>query len=364
MSANSGISLRRAGRTGLHLPVIGMGLGKWGQPGCDDEAACFRILDRALELGVTHWDTASGYGGGNSERIVGRWFASRGKDVRDRIQLSTKWAGPHGAGRGFLRKAVDGCLRRLQTEYLDIFMLHNPCADEHGRYYAPLEETWGTLDDLVSEGKIHYVGLSNAHGINLRDAVHALAAVGKDTSRRLAVVENCYNAIRRGQVGRGLWTDWRRGSSEAAFLDELEVLGVGLIPFWPLAAGALSGRYRKATLRKTLKQCPVHPRFRLEYLVGRTFEAIEELGVFADRKGITLAQLAAAWLLANPRVTSVICGVSSLQQLEENAAAARISLSAAELQQVDSIASGAETVDEFIARERRQKMSASAAKSP
>jgi len=355
MSEQQAMPMRRAGKSGLYLPAIGMGLGRWGalQPGTGkfvDEAEGFEILDRALELGVTHWDTASGYGGGKSEEIVGRYFASRGADVRDRVILSTKWAGSCGAGRGLLRKAVDGCLRRLQTDYLDIFMLHNPCADGQGGYLAPLEETWGALDDLVSQGKIHYLGLSNAHGINLRDAVEALARVGKDSSRRLAVVENCYNLLQPYQVGRGLWTDWTHGSSEPAFLRELDTLGVGLIPFWPLAAGALGGRYRQANATEWRARMASNPVFCAQYLEGRTLEAIEQLAQFAEGKGVTLAQLANAWLLTKPYVASVINGVTRLEQLEENAAAAFLSLTAEDVATLESIAATGETVDEFCAR--------------
>ena len=253
MSKDNEMPMRRAGQSGVYLPAIGLGMARWGAPlpGFSkfvEEAEGFAILDRALELGITHWDTASGYGGGVAERIVGNFFAARGDEVRARVLLSTKWCGAQGAGRGALRKAVDGCRRRLQTDYLDIFMLHNPGCDAQGHYLAPLEETWGTLDDLVSAGIIHYPGLSNAHGINLRDAAEALARVTRDPSRRINVVENCYNLLQPYQVGRGLCTDWAHGSSEQVFFTDLARLGCALIPYWPLCAGALSGRYRKANL--------------------------------------------------------------------------------------------------------------------
>lgn len=346
--------VRRAGQTGLYLPVIGMGLGRWGSPlpGHDtfvDETQGFEILERALQLGVTHWDTASGYGDGNSERIVGSFFAARGRDVREQVFLSTKWCGPHGCGRGAVRKAVEGCLRRLQTDYLDIFMLHNPGMDAHGNYLAPLDETWGALDDLVGEGKIHYLGLSNAHGINVRDAVESLARVGKDPSRRLALVENNYSLLQRGQVGRGLWTDWRRGSSEEAFLRDLQAQGVGLIPFWPLCMGALTGRYRKHNLAELAPQVK-DATFRAQFLEGRTLEAIEALAQFAAQNGVPLSQLAIAWLLSRTPVVSVINGVTSLAQLEDNAAAAQVTLTDEEVAAMEAIAATAETVDEFCAR--------------
>ncbi len=335
------IPLRRAGASGLYLSAIGLGLGRWGAS--VDDAAGQRLLNRALELGVTHWDTASGYGGGESERIVGRFFAAAGPDVRDRVILSTKWAGTHGNGRGGIRKAVDGCLRRLQTDYLDIFMLHNPGMDADGRYLAPLDETWGALADLVTQGKVHYLGLSNAHGSNVRDAAAALARV---SDVRLTLVENNYSLLQRGQVGRGLWTDWLHGGTEPAFLRDLETLGIGLIPYWPLSMGALTGRYRAANAAEVT----VDDTFRAQFLTGPTLQAIEALADYAATKGVPMAHLAIAWLLANPRVAGVICGTTSLPQLEENAAAAALTLTPAKVADLDAIAATAETVDAFCAR--------------
>ena len=140
--------LRRCGASGLFLSAIGLGLYKINQTPDADQ-----FLDRAMELGVTHWDTAGGYFEGESERTIGKWFASRGPEKRDKVILSTKWAGPTGGGRGAIRKAVDASLRRLQTDYLDIFMLHNPMF-ENGQYVAPIDETWDTLSDLVSQGNL------------------------------------------------------------------------------------------------------------------------------------------------------------------------------------------------------------------
>lgn len=345
--------LRRCGRSGLMLSAVGLGLGRFGPDAgrpitADDESRGFALLDRAMELGVTHWDTASGYQGSNSEGLVGRYFAARGPAVRERVILSTKWHGPHGGGRGMIRKAVERSLRLLQTDYLDLFMLHNPMW-ERGSYLAPLEETWGTLDDLVTRGRIHYLGISNAHTINVRDAEETLARVGKDGSRRLAAVENVYNLIRRGQVGRGMWTEWERGATESAFLSDLEGRGIGLIPFWPLADGALGGGYRRANLAAARARAK-NDNFRAEYLEGPTFDAIERLGEFADRKGIPLSQLAIAWLLTKPIVASVIVGASSVEHLTSNAAAAFVSLSAEGVAAVEAIAATAETVDQFIAR--------------
>ena len=346
--------LRQAGTSGLYLSAIGMGLGRWGNTSpehatINNDREGFDLLDRALELGVTHWDTASGYAGGESEAIVGRFFSSRGSKAREAVVISTKWWSEQGLGRGGLRKAVDGCLRRLQTDYLDIFMMHNPCQNEQGEYLAPLEETWGAIDDLMTQGKILYPGISNAHGGNVRDAVAALAAVSSNASHRLTLVENNYSLLQRGQVGRGMFTQWQHGSSEAAFLHDLDSLGIGLIPFWPICAGALGGRYRQANLADILPTIK-NEAFRAQFLTGRTFIAIEALACYAEEHNMTLAQLAMAWLLSKKQVASVITGVTRREQLEENAAAAKICLTDTQLSEINAIADQAETVDEFCAR--------------
>ena len=343
------VPIRRCGRSGLCLSAVGLGLGGLGPVGreitADDERAGFSLLDRALELGVTHWDTASGYTDGNSERLVGQWFAARGPDARDRVVLSTKWHSPLGGGRGPIRKAVDGCLRRLRTDYIDLFMLHNPMV-EAGRYLAPLEETWGTLNDLVTRGTVLYLGISNAHGLNVHDAQAALEQTQSGASNRLVAVENHYNMLRPYVAGWGLWTDWARGSEYGEFLDALTGRGMGLIPFWPLADGALSGRYRKAN--RAQWQGTVRPAFAKEYLEGPNFDVIETLGQFADAKGITLGQLAIAWLLAQEVVPSVIVGTTNPLHLERNATLA--TLSPEDLRHIDTITAQAEPLEETCHR--------------
>lgn len=355
MSQNTrAMPLRRAGRSGLYLSALGLGTTSWGDQGDGssvrvDSKVGHTILDRALEHGITHWDTGSEYGGGDAENIIGEYFASHGADTRNKVILSTKWMGPTGGGRGAVRKAVDGCLRRLQTDYLDIFMLHNPGMDDKGAYLAPIEETWGALDDLVTVGKIHYLGISNAHAINVRDAHEALARAAKDSSRRLALVENCYNVLHRGQVGRGLWTDWVRGSTEAAFLSDLDTLGIGLVPYWAIAQGALSGRYRKNCCPYDEKRSR-SPQFAAQYLEGPTFDAIEALAQYAEAKGTTLLHLAIAWLLANKHVASVLVGVIAPEHLDQFVGAAHVEFTKDELAEIDAIAATAEDVDTFCKR--------------
>jgi len=351
-NAQQTVPVRRCGRSGLCLSAVGLGLAGLGVAGreidAEDERAAFVLLDRAAELGVTHWDTASGYTGGNSERLVGRWFAARGHDARDRVILSTKWHSPLGGGRGMIRKAVDGCLRRLQTDYIDLFMLHNPMV-EGGRYIAPLAETWGTLNDLVTQGKVHYLGISNAHGINVRDAQAALEQTQPGASKRLVAVENHYNMLRPYVAGWGLWTDWARGSVHREFLDLLAGQGMGLVPFWPLADGALTGRYRNANRDQWLAQ--LRPMFAKEYFEGPNADVIESLAQFADAKNITLGQLGIAWLLAQNVVPSVIVGTTNIKHLETNAAAAAtLTLSPDDLQQIDTLAAQAEPLEDTCFR--------------
>ena len=165
---------RRVGQSGLFLSAIGLGMWKWGDPLYDGSRIGdhdgFAVLDRALELGVFHWDTACSYnlGSGNSERLIGRYFASRPTSFREQVVVATKVHNPvrdehqmqadftpnqMGAGRSYIRFAVDKCLERLQTDHIDLLYLHQDGLDEEGNYRVPLDETWGAFDDLVTQGR-------------------------------------------------------------------------------------------------------------------------------------------------------------------------------------------------------------------
>jgi aryl-alcohol dehydrogenase-like predicted oxidoreductase len=251
------------GRSGLWVSEVGLGLWKWGDPSYDGsrvgEHEGFKILDRALELGVFFWDTANSYnwGSGNSERLIGRYFASRGRRIREQVVLATKIANPvreeheeeadftpnqRGASRLYIRRAVEGCLRRLQTDYIDLLYVHYPVLDERGEYETPLEETWGTLDDLIFEGVVCYLGVSNYNIKQIEEAQRALRGVAKDASRRIVAVQNPYNLLERKAISK------EENISEAEFLRYIREAEIGLVPCFPLAAGMLTGKYRRENI--------------------------------------------------------------------------------------------------------------------
>jgi L-glyceraldehyde 3-phosphate reductase len=335
---------------------VGLGMWKWGYPSYDGsrvgEHEGFQILDRALELGVVHWDTANSYnaGSGNCERLLGRYFSSRGAAARDMVVLATKVHNsvrrehelerefsPNEAGssRKYLMMAVEGCLRRLQTERIDVLYHHWPDVTAEGEWETPLEETWGALDDLVRQGKVLYLAVSNRSLGQLQQECRALAGVSGSAARPIVAVQNRYNLLERARVASGTAV---AGGDEGAFLDYLGENGVGLVPMMPLAVGMLTGRYRKGQIDETGRLSErAGEELRQELLTERNFTIVEKLLELARRRGCTLAQLAVAWLLRREAVCSVISGVTRMEHLEDNVRAIQIQLSRAELEQIDAL---------------------------
>jgi aryl-alcohol dehydrogenase-like predicted oxidoreductase len=312
------------------------------------------VLDRALELGVTHWDTANSYnmGAGNSERMLGRYFASRGSRVRGEVILASKVRNaardehemsrdfsPNetGASRRYIVKAVEDSLTRLQTEWLDVLYHHAPNVLPDGSWETPLEETWDALDQLVTQGKVRYLAVSNRNVDQLEQECNALEAVGSNSSRRIVGVQNKYSLMERDKLAslpEGTVSD------EAAFLGYVRQKGIGVIPHTPLALGLLAGRYRKGDLDKTgrLSEQAGEP-WRGRYLTERNLELVEPLLAMAEEKGCALAQLAIAWLLAHEEVCSVIAGVTKMEHLESNVKSVSVSLTDEELEKLDELTS-------------------------
>lgn len=349
-----GMPCRKVGNSGLYVSVIGVGMWKWGDPSYDGsrigDHEGFQVLDRALELGIFHWDNACSYnaGSGNSERLLGRYFAARPKPVREQVVLATKIHNPvreehqmkadftpnqSGGSRTYIRYAVDKCLARLQTDYIDLLYLHQPVVDDEGNYRTPLDETWAAFDDLVTQGKVNYVAVSNHNAKQMEEAVDMMAEIGADMSRRVVAVQNRYNLLERSKVAS------KRGD-EAGLLSAVKKAGLGLIPYYPLASGLLTGRYRKGQLDSADGRI-IDDNLQDEFLTDANLTAVEGLVEVAEEKGISLPQLAIAWLLANPIVPSVIAGVSKMSQLEDNAKAAQVTLSEADLKRIDEILAGA-----------------------
>ena len=291
---------RRCGRSGLKLPAISLGL--WQNFGGDHPYEASRaIVARAFELGITHFDLANNYGPpyGSAEETFGRILRDDLAAHRDELIISTKagydmWPGPYGnwGSRKYLLASLDQSLARMGLEYVDIFYSHR--ADPE----TPLEETMGALDTAVRRGKALYAGISSYSAERTREAAGILRSLGTP----LLIHQPSYSLLNR-------WI-------EPELLGALESLGVGCIVFSPLAQGLLSDRY--------LDGVPVDSRvasdgsFSKSLLTEQNVGHVRALAEIAQRRGQTLAQMALAWTLRDPRVTSTLVGVSRIEQLESN----------------------------------------------
>lgn len=306
---------RNLGNSGLEVSVVGLGTNNFGQR-MDAQRAEGVVLE-CLEQGINLFDTADVYGGrGPSEEFLGR--ALRGR--RHEAVVATKFASPMGEGpmqkgasRRWIMQAVEDSLRRLETDYIDLYQVHRPDPN------TPDDETMRTLDDLVRSGKVRYLGNSNYSGWQ--------------------IAHNHWIAETRG------YAPFISAQNEYSLLDrriEAEVVpaarkfGLGLLPFFPLASGLLTGKYRRDAPRPEgarLAQGPAADRL----LTERNFDTVEKLEAFAQARGHTLLELAFSWLATQDFVGSVIAGATSPEQVRANAAAASWRLTAEEMAEVDQI---------------------------
>ena len=314
---------RRLGRTGLKVSTICLGTMQFGWT--TDEPAAHTIMSRAIELGINFFDTADVYSrwhpgnpGGVSETHIGNWLAS-GAVARDQLILATKVRGKMGEGpndqglsRGHILNAVEASLRRLRTDYIDLYQTH--FYDEE----TPLDETLRALDDLVRTGKVRYVGCSNYPAWLLAKSLWV-----SDVQRlvRYDSLQPHYSYVHRAEFEREL---------QPLCLDQ----GVGVIPYSPLAAGFLTGKYRRDTpLPESARAGGVQKR----YMNERGFAAVDKLEEVGQAHDATIAQTAIAWVLANPAVTSAIIGANTVTQLEDTTKGAEVKLSAEEKAALDAV---------------------------
>ena len=312
---------RRCGRSGLKLPAISLGL--WWNFGGDRPLESGRaILRRAFDLGITHFDLANNYGPpyGSAEENFGRIFRKDFAPYRDELVISTKagwdmWPGPYGefGSRKYLLASLDQSLGRLGLDYVDIFYSHRPDPD------TPFEETMGALDTAVRQGKALYAGISSYTAKQTREAAAILDRLGT----RLLIHQPSYSMLNR-------WI-------EPDLLDALGELGVGCIVFSPLAQGLLTGKYLDGVPEGSRAARPYS--LSGDQLSDETLAKVRALAELAGRRGQSLAQMALAWTLRDPRVTSTLIGASSVAQLEENVAALeRLDFSDEELAEIDRYA--------------------------
>jgi L-glyceraldehyde 3-phosphate reductase len=308
---------RRVGTSGVQLPAISLGL--WQNFGDATPYPTQRaIVRRAFDLGITHFDLANNYGPpfGSAEANLGRILATDLRSYRDEIIVSTKagylmWPGPHGewGSRKYLLASLDQSLKRLGLEYVDIFYSHR--FDPN----TPLEETLGALDTAVRAGKALYAGISSYSAARTREAAGILRALGT----RLLIHQPSYSMLNR-------WI-------EDGLLDVLGEERVGCIAFSPLAQGLLTDRYLRGV--PTGSRVTKHAQLS-ETMLERNLPKVQALAEIAERRGQSLAQMALAWVLRDPRVTSALIGASSVDQLEANVKALDIAaFEPAELAEID-----------------------------
>ena len=287
---------RRLGKEGPEVSVVGLGCNNFGMR--VDLEGTREVVDAALDAGVTLLDTADIYGGkGGSEALLGEVLEGR----RERVVLATKFGGDMGDGtkargsRDYIHKAIDASLQRLRTDYVDLYQYHTP------DHVTPFEETFAALDELVRAGKVRYVGHSNLEAAQVEE-VDALAR--EHGWARPVSAQNQYSLLRR--------------EAEQELLPVCDRLGTGVLPYFPLASGLLTGKYRRGEPQP--EGTRLHGRD--EVFTEETFDRIEALEQFAAERGVTLLDVAVGGLLAQPAISSVIAGATKPEQVRANAAAA------------------------------------------
>lgn len=315
---------RMLGRSGCVVSTLALGTMTFGTE--SDEATAFSQLDRFVEVGGILIDTADVYSAGVSEEIVGRWLSSRSKDVRRQIVLATKGRFPTGTSpndvglsRRHLVFALEDSLRRLGVETIDLYQVHSH--DPH----TPIDETLRFLDDAISAGKIHYAGLSNFTAWQLQKALDVADA--KNLSRPVTL-QLQYNLLVRE-------IEWE-------IIPACAAEGLGLLSWSPLGGGWLTGKYTKDERPTGETRLGENPSRGVEAYdrrsrLQRTWDVIGAVHEIATSRGVSMAQVALAWVLDRPMVTSVILGARTLDQLDDNLGAASLHLSPKETEQLDAV---------------------------
>lgn len=309
------MNYRRLGNSGLKVSEIC--LGAWINFGgriADDQT--FAVIDAAVEEGINFFDTADVYAGGKAEEVMGRWM--QGKDRRQ-IVLATKcrgrmWEGPNGEGasRKHIFEAVEDSLRRLQTDYIDLYQIHWPDPD------TSAEETVRALDDLVKSGKIRYFGWSNHDAAQIEERAKVSERLGLNKAVSLQNYDNMLGRV------------------EESITSCCEREGIGQIPYSPLAQGLLSDKYLSGEVPDGSRAAGNED---FQKRLKESLPKMQALAAFAGEREATLSQLALAWLLHQPAMTAPIIGATTAEQVRENAKAAQVKLSSDDLAQIDVILS-------------------------
>jgi aryl-alcohol dehydrogenase-like predicted oxidoreductase len=316
----SDLPLRRLGRSGLSVPVVGLGCNNLGRTGTASETVegATALVDAALDAGVTFFDTADVYGArpGLSEELLGAALKGRRDDVLVATKFGLDMRGANGTdfgargSRRYIVRAAEASLRRLGTDWIDLYQLHTPDPA------TPVDETLAALDDLVRSGKVRYVGHSNLKGWQVADAEHTARSAG---TTRFVSAQNEYSLLSRGV--------------EREVLPAATAYGIGVLPYFPLANGLLTGKYSGGARPDGSRLVVAKPHL----LDSAPWEALDRFGAFCRERGVAEIDVAFSWLLSRPEVTSVIAGATRPEQVRRNAEAWSWTPTAEDLAELDQI---------------------------
>jgi aryl-alcohol dehydrogenase-like predicted oxidoreductase len=309
------MDIRNLGGSGLRVSAVGIGCNNFGQR--TDAEASRKVIHKAIDLGITLFDTADIYAGrGGSETVLGNALGERRKG----IVLATKFSKAmddsgemQGASRSYIMSAVEASLKRLKTDYIDLYQQH----DFDPR--TPIEETLRALEDLVRQGKVRYIGCSNFPAWRVAEAQFTAKNIN---THAFVSCQDEYSLLVRG--------------IEKDLLPAAQAYNMGLLPFFPLANGLLTGKYKDGKLPEGTRLARVDV-LRERYFNERNLRIVKALEMFAKERGHTLLALAFSWLASRPQVSSVIAGATSVEQIEQNVKAADWKLSADDLAEIDEL---------------------------
>ena len=306
---------RKLGNTGLKVSEVGIGCNNFGMRMDQDQTQA--VVDTAIDQGINLFDTADVYGGTKSEVFLGKALGSRRHDV----VVATKFGmGPpdavlaRGGSRRYIMNAMEASLERLGTDYVDLYQIHFPDVD------TPIEETLRAMDDLVTQGKARYIGCSNFSGWQIADADWTAKSLGLN---RFETAQNLYSLLDR--------------RLEREVIPACERFGLGVLPYFPLASGLLTGKYRRGEdAPEGTRLAAMGPRAG-QALSDQNFDTVEKLTEFAESRGRGLLDLAIGWLASKPVISSVIAGATKPEQVEANVKASQWRLTAEEMSEVNEI---------------------------
>jgi aryl-alcohol dehydrogenase-like predicted oxidoreductase len=311
---------RKLGKSDLQVSVVGLGCNNFGFVANMDVAASRKVIDKAIDSGVNFFDTSDSYG--TSENILGEVLGERRKE----IVLATKFGSKlnalgekSGASRGYILAECEESLRRLRTEWIDLYQIHYPDSA------TPIEETLRAMEDLVKHGKVRFIGCSNFSATQLEEAESTARAKGLTA---FVSSQDEYSLLVR--------------KIEREQLPVIEKHGLSELPYFPLASGLLTGKYKKGQAAQKGTRLGEKQALADRYLHDANHEKVERLQHFAKEHDHTLLELAFSWLVAHPAVASVIAGATKAEQIEANAKAVNWELSPAEMAEVDRITSPVE----------------------